>query len=101
MTLKTCKKGRRQAALLVSRVKHRSHTEAVLVLLYLEKLHSDAGKHELKERRDDQDVADGSDGHKHTLHHILRRRDNTHSLAMIARSHQVNSEYKMKETSQD
>lgn len=40
--------------------------------LYLEKLHSDTGKHELKERRDDQDVADGPDGHKHTLHHVLR-----------------------------
>lgn len=70
-------------------VKHQSSTEAAWVALYLEKLHSDAGEHELKERRDDQDVADGSDGHKHTLHHILRGRDDTHSLAPITRSRQV------------
>lgn len=40
--------------------------------LYLEKLHSNTGKHELKERRDNQDVADGPDRHKHALHHVLR-----------------------------
>lgn len=38
---------------------------------YLKELHSDAGKHELQERGDNQDVADGSDGNKHALHHVL------------------------------
>ena len=38
----------------------------------LEQLHSDAGEHELQQRGDDHDVADGPDGHKHTLDHVLR-----------------------------
>ena len=38
----------------------------------LEELHSDAGEHELQQRGDDHDVADGPDGHKHTLDHVLR-----------------------------
>lgn len=37
----------------------------------LEELNSNTGKHELKERGDNQDVTDGADRHKHTLHHIL------------------------------
>lgn len=41
------------------------------VTAHLKKLHSDASKHELKERRDDQDVADGADRHEHALHHVL------------------------------
>lgn len=37
----------------------------------LEQLHSNTGKHELQQSGDDHDVADCSDGHKHTLHHVL------------------------------
>lgn len=48
-----------------------------MTTLHLEKLHADAGEHELKERRDDQDVADGPDGHKHTLHHVLKTAKHT------------------------
>ena len=40
-------------------------------LLYLKKLYSNAGKHELEQRGDDDDVADGPDGNKHALHHVL------------------------------
>ncbi len=39
--------------------------------MHLKELNSNTGKHELKECGDDQDVADGADRHKHTLHHIL------------------------------
>lgn len=42
--------------------------------MYLEQLHTDAGKHELQECGDDEDVADGTDGHKHTLNHALRHK---------------------------
>lgn len=38
---------------------------------YLEELHSDAGEHKLQQRGDDDDVADGADGHKHALNHVL------------------------------
>lgn len=48
--------------------------------MHLEKLYADTGKHELKERGDDQDVADGPDGHKHTLHHVLKTGENTLSF---------------------
>lgn len=65
----------REAALLVTDIDH----QAALTTLHLEKLHADAGKHELKQRGDDQDVADGPDGHKHTLHHVLWRQENTHT----------------------
>lgn len=41
------------------------------MVVHLEQLDANAGKHELQERGDDQDVADSADGHKHTLHHIL------------------------------
>lgn len=40
--------------------------------LYLKELHSDAGEHELEQRGDDDDVADGPDCHKHALHHMLQ-----------------------------
>lgn len=38
---------------------------------YLEELHADAGEHKLQQRGDDDDVADGADGHKHALNHVL------------------------------
>lgn len=37
----------------------------------LEKLDSNAGKHEIQQHGDQHDVADGFDGHKHTLDHML------------------------------
>lgn len=37
----------------------------------LEELYSDTSKHKLQQRCDDHDVADGSDGHKDTLDHML------------------------------
>lgn len=40
---------------------------------HLEKLDADAGKHELQEGGDEDDVPDCADGHKHTLHHVLGR----------------------------
>lgn len=48
----------------------------------LEELHSDAGKHELEQRGDDQDVADGADRHKHALHHILETDNNNDKLEL-------------------
>lgn len=42
---------------------------------YLEKLDSNAGKHELQEGGDQHDVPDGADGHKHALHHMLERQE--------------------------
>ena len=47
-----------------------------LVSLYLKQLDSDAGEHELQQRGDDHDVTDGTDGHEHTLDHMLQA-DNT------------------------
>lgn len=41
--------------------------------LHLEELHSDTSEHELQQRGDDHDVADGSDGHEHALNHVLQR----------------------------
>lgn len=38
---------------------------------HLEKLDSDAGKHEIQQHGDQDDVADGFDGHKHALDHVL------------------------------
>lgn len=40
---------------------------------HLEKLDSDACKHELQERGDQHDVPDGADSNKHALHHVLER----------------------------
>lgn len=42
-----------------------------IFLPYLEELHANTGKHKLEQRGDDDDVADGPDGHKHALHHML------------------------------
>lgn len=36
----------------------------------LKELHSDTSKHELQQRGDGHDVADGPDGHKHALDHV-------------------------------
>lgn len=38
---------------------------------HLEELHSDAGKHEVEQHGDQDNVADGFDGHKHALNHVL------------------------------
>ena len=38
---------------------------------HLEELHPDAGEHELQQRGDNHDVADGADGHEDALHHVL------------------------------
>lgn len=38
---------------------------------HLEELHPDAGEDELQERGDQDDVADGANGHEHALHHVL------------------------------
>ena len=38
---------------------------------YLEKLDSNAGKHEIQQHGNQDDVADGTDGHKHALDHML------------------------------
>lgn len=43
-----------------------------LLLLYLKELYSNAGEHELEQRGNDDNVADGPDGHKHTLHYMLQ-----------------------------
>lgn len=40
---------------------------------YLKELHSDTSEHELEQRGDDHDVANGPDGHKHALDHMLQR----------------------------
>lgn len=39
---------------------------------HLKELHPDAGEHELQQRGDDHDVADGSDGDKHALDNVLQ-----------------------------
>lgn len=43
----------------------------------LKQLHSYASEHELEQSGDDHDVTDGSDGHKHTLHHVLQDKGHT------------------------
>lgn len=43
--------------------------------MYLKKLDSDTSKHELQQGGDDHDVANGPDGNKHALDHVLRRTD--------------------------
>ncbi len=50
---------------------------------HLEQLDSDAGEHELQQSRDDHDVSDRPDGHKHTLDHMLQHthtHTHTHTL---------------------
>lgn len=44
----------------------------LLLQCHLEELDSDAGEHELQQSRDDHDVSDRPDGHKHTLDHVLK-----------------------------
>lgn len=39
---------------------------------HLEKLHANAGKHELQECGYNHDISDGPDGHEHTLYHVLQ-----------------------------
>lgn len=39
--------------------------------LHLKELYSNAGEHELEQRGDDDNVADGPDSHKHALHNML------------------------------
>lgn len=39
---------------------------------HLEELHTNAGKHELQECGYNHDIPNGSDGHEHTLHHVLQ-----------------------------
>lgn len=39
---------------------------------HFEELDSNTGEHELQQGRDNHDVSDGPDGHKHTLDHMLR-----------------------------
>lgn len=39
--------------------------------LYLEELYSNTGEHKLEQRGDDDNVADGPDGHEHALHYML------------------------------
>lgn len=43
----------------------------VNTILYLEELHSNAGEHEVQQHGDQDDVADGFDGHEHALDHVL------------------------------
>lgn len=40
-------------------------------LPYLEELDSDTSEHEIQQHGDQDDVADGFDGHKHALDHML------------------------------
>lgn len=47
------------------------------LLLYLKELYSDTGEHKLEQCCDDNNVADGPDGHKHALHNML---ENTKKL---------------------
>lgn len=38
---------------------------------HLEELHSDAGKHKVEQHGDQDNVANGFDGHEHALNHVL------------------------------
>lgn len=40
-------------------------------LTYLEELDSDTSEHEIQQHGDQDDVADGFDGHEHALDHVL------------------------------
>lgn len=42
-----------------------------LHLLYLKELYSNTGEHKLEQCCDNNNVANGPDGHKHTLHNML------------------------------
>lgn len=45
----------------------------ILFTPYLKELHSNTGKHKLEQRGDNDNVADGPDGHKDALHHMLEQ----------------------------
>lgn len=51
---------------------------------YLEELHSDARKHELQQRGDDHDVANGPDGHEDALDHVLQESRDTRAGNLIS-----------------
>lgn len=51
-------------------------TYGVNIKTHLEELHSYTGKHEIQQHGDQDDVADGLDGHKHTLDHVLSVKTN-------------------------
>lgn len=55
----------------------------VNTILYLEELHSNAGEHEVQQHGDQDDVADGFDGHEHTLDHVLLK-TNTYHLPAVS-----------------
>lgn len=66
----------------------------VLFPPHLEELHSNTSKHKLEQCGDDDDVADGPDGHKHALHHMLeypqKTRVNTrwmHNITFVRHVH--------------
>lgn len=44
---------------------------------HLEELDSDTGKHEIQQHGDQDDVADGFNGHEHTLDHVLPSHTNS------------------------
>ena len=49
---------------------------------HLEKLHTNAGKHEVQQHGDQDYVANGLDSHKHTLDHmLLGKREKKHVMS--------------------
>lgn len=62
------------------------YSSSLIPSLYLKELHSNASEHELQQRGDDHDVADGPDGHKDALDHMLQKNEkqkNIHTLLML------------------
>lgn len=55
--------------------------------LYLKELHSDTSKHELQQRGDNHDVANGPDGHKDTLDDMLQ---NTQTSMLLIQPNFIN-----------
>lgn len=55
--------------------------------LYLKELHSDTSKHELQQRGDNHDVANGPYGHKDTLDNMLQ---NTHRDMLLIQPSFIN-----------
>lgn len=54
-----------------------------LLKTHLEELHSYTGKHEIQQHGDQDDVADGFNGHKHALDHMLSLKKNSNHLVFI------------------
>lgn len=50
----------------------------VNIILHLKELHSNAGEHKVQQHGDQDDVADGFDGHKHALDHVLLNTSSYH-----------------------